>query len=163
MFPWIVGLDKTIKCLTQGWGPHKQIEHASCFCFLLLILLRMHFKQSKYSLAEVTTQRKHLFFILGEKLWKMTWAGTERTDVFMKPQGTHKPEETGGLTTLLETPPSQQNLLGCLSGPLLLWGTVRSHPMLCTVLHLVLLKLQRYLWSFWQIIKSCSFRISFAY
>lgn len=106
MFPWIVGLDKTIKCLTQGWGPHKQIEHASCFCFLLLILLGMHFKQSKYSLAEVTTQRKHLFFILGEKLWKMTWAGTERTDVFMKPQGTHKPEETGGLTTLLETPPS---------------------------------------------------------
>ena len=105
MFPWIGGLDKTIKCLTQGWAPHKQIEHASCCCFLLVLLV-MHFKQSKYSLAEVTTQRKHLFFILGEKLWETTWAGTERTDVFMQHQGTHKPEETGGLITLLETQPN---------------------------------------------------------
>lgn len=104
MFPWIVGLDKTINCLTQGWAPHKQIEHASCCCFLLLVLLVVHFKQSKYSLAEVTARRKHLFFILGEKLWEMTWAGTGRTDVFMQHQGTHKPEEAGGLITLLETP-----------------------------------------------------------
>ena len=39
MLPWVVGLNKTVKCLTQGLAPSKRIVSIGCCCFLVSLLL----------------------------------------------------------------------------------------------------------------------------